>query len=275
MQGFEVAGASVPGTDHTMPGQPGWKNNQDAFSIVQTDTMLAAVVCDGCGSAARSEVGAQLAAAFTTRTLARLVDEGFSLETVLTRTADRLTGFISTIAHAMVGSFIADIERHFLFTTIGVVMTPERTAVFALGDGVYAVNGEVAVIEPYAHNAPPYIGYRLTGGPTTETQFKACVDLPTSAITSLLIGSDGVGDLIKAERTRIPGTEEEVGALSRLWTDEAFFRNPDALRRHLARINRETVAVVNGNPRIVRGPLRDDTTIIALRRVPIGEKADG
>ena len=49
----------------------------------------------------------------------------------------------------------------------------------------------------------------------------------------------------------------------------------DALRRHLARINRETVAVVNGNPRIVRGPLRDDTTIIALRRVPIGEKADG
>jgi hypothetical protein len=38
---------------------------------------------------------------------------------------------------------------YFLFTIIGVIVTPEETTVFSFGDGVYAMNEDVQVIEQY------------------------------------------------------------------------------------------------------------------------------
>jgi hypothetical protein len=265
MQGFRVAGASVPGTDHIMPGEPGWKNNQDSYAWFRTDNAFVAIVCDGCGSMPQSDVGAQLLATYMARTAVRGVDFGLTPETTLDYLAEHATDFITSIVSMMGGNKVADASRYFLFTTLGVLVTPERTLVFSIGDGVYAVNGEVTVIEQYKNNAPPYIGYRVTGGTgTMDLRFQVRADIPTAEVSSILIGTDGVADLMKVAELPLPGTEEPVGPLSQFWTNEKFFKNADEVRRRLARINRETAVLVNERPRIQRGLLRDDTTIVVL-----------
>jgi len=54
---FDIAAASVIGREHARAG----RNNQDALSLLAQGEVLAAVVADGCGSGAHSEVGAQIA----------------------------------------------------------------------------------------------------------------------------------------------------------------------------------------------------------------------
>jgi hypothetical protein len=269
MKGFQVAGASVPGTDHIMPGEPGWKNNQDAFSSHNSENALVAVVCDGCGSGSQSEVGAQLGAAFTARRLAQFIEAGLTIESALEGTANHLSDLIVSIASAVDGDVRENVGTYFLFTVVGVLVTPERTVVFSLGDGVYAVNGDTSVIAEYAGNAPPYIGYRVTGWSGKELlTFAIRSDLPTSAVSAVLIGTDGAADLIKSQERNIPGTNELVGPLSQFWENDVFFRNSDALRRRLARANRETVS--EDGKRIRRGLLPDDTTLMVVRRSPDG-----
>ena len=55
---FEIAGGSVAGRSHVLAG----KGNQDAYHWSVEERSLVAVVCDGCGSGAESEVGAALGA---------------------------------------------------------------------------------------------------------------------------------------------------------------------------------------------------------------------
>jgi hypothetical protein len=59
-----------------------------------------------------------------------------------------------------------------------------------------------------------------------------------------------------------------VGPLSQFWTDDRYFANPDALRRRLTLINRESVRADFESRRLVRTPglLPDDTTVVVLRR---------
>src|SRR6478736_889725 len=55
---FEIAGGSVSGRSHGLAG----KGNQDAYHWSVEERSLVAVVCDGCGSGAQSEVGAAIGA---------------------------------------------------------------------------------------------------------------------------------------------------------------------------------------------------------------------
>src|SRR5439155_16598404 len=69
---FQLAGATVAGRLHHVSG----RNNQDAFAWAQSPGGLVAVVCDGCGSAPHSEVGAQLGARLVAKTLALQLAQG-------------------------------------------------------------------------------------------------------------------------------------------------------------------------------------------------------
>lgn len=270
MEGFQIAGASVPGMDHIMPGQPGWKNNQDAYAWRQSPNGIVAVVCDGCSSGEYSEVGAELGSRIIVDAAANLLvgregildsEEGSDVfcHDLMEETLDR----VNDIAWKIDASFKANVENYFLFTMLCLVMAPKTTLIISCGDGVYAANGKVSVIGPYPGNAPPYLAYRLIPSDRRVALTRRGV-YATDQINSVLIGSDGVVDLVNASEMTIPGLKEQVGPLSQFWSDDAFFANPDKVRRRLALINRETV--IGGH--LKRGLLRDDTTLIVLRRIP-------
>lgn len=274
MDGFQIAGASVPGMDHIKPGESGWNNNQDAFCWSASPRHLVAVVCDGCSSHARSEVGAGIGAqiivnvasdvllpAVQTSGVAAIAAEAF-LRILMEETLNR----IAIIARSMGGSFKDVIEEQFLFSTIGVIMTPETTFIFSCGDGVYAINGTVTTLGPYPGNEPPYLAYNLAPrAKGASPAFTTELVYSTKAVQSLLIGTDGVTDLINAATLPMPVGGKPVGPLSQFWENNLFFTNPDAVRRKLAKTNCETV--VEGH--IKRGLLRDDTTLVTIRRTPI------
>lgn len=249
---FELAAATVQGREHARAG----RNNQDAFWARASEHGLAAVVTDGCGSGAQSELGAQLGA--------RRVVEG-ALALLGRRVPAASPGFLPLLG-ADVLCFLQALSRELgeraigealLFTVVGAVVTPEHTLVFSAGDGLWALNGEVHRLGPFPNNAPPYLAYGLLK--PGAVSLKAQVLRPTTEVDSLLLGTDGVSDLAGLA---------EVGPLSQFWSEERYFANPDALRRRLALLNRESVRADFPARRLERVPglLADDTTLVVLRR---------
>jgi hypothetical protein len=278
---FQVAGGSVPGTEHTKPGKPGWTNNHDAFCWRESSDSIVAVVCDGCGSGEHSEVGAKISARIFTHFLSEEADRYVkqtsqnperNIEFGWERIKSVVLGQISVLASAMGESFSRTINDYFLFTVVGAVITKRDTFLFSIGDGVFIVNGRVVQLGPFLNNAPPYLAYNLTGSSLTDSQpeflnIRVEPTIPTYQIQSLVIGSDGVLDLINAEGRRLPRREDIVGNISQFWLNDLYFENSDATRRRLAIINREGAEIVFGNSAVVTGGLLpDDTTLIAIRR---------
>lgn len=276
--GVRVVAASVPGTQHTLPGKPLWKNNQDAFHVVERPGVVVGVVADGCSKGAHSEVGATVGARVTACLVAEVAGRtdratgatGPMGDAEWTEIRDALLSKMR-VMHLILGDDEDVVRDCLLFALIGFVVTPEWTTIFRIGDGMDAVNGEVRVTprfevagRPDLENAPPYVMYAVTGSPVTDAspellRFDVRV-FKTSDVRTLLVASDGGEDLLRAEAELFPGTTTEVGPLSQVF-DDAFFDNPDNLRRFLSRMNRETV--VDG--RVHAGLLPDDTTIIAVR----------
>ncbi len=139
MDGFQIAGASVPGMDHIMPGESGWKNNQDSLWWHASPTHLVAVVTDGCSSHSHSEVGATLGARIIVNEAARFLNvpvvQNLGIqETSASAFLEWLTEVpldrISLIAKSVGGDTGFVMEEQFFFSTIGVIVTPHTTAHF-------------------------------------------------------------------------------------------------------------------------------------------------
>lgn len=244
---WQIAGASIPGSDHTMPGKPGWKNNQDALLFYEEEDVIFGIVSDGCGSGKFSEVGAQIGV----RILGKLINDSLSRSKKIDFDCIRmkLLGQISVLASSMGNSFSEIINDYFLFSLVGFVITPDVTTVFYCGDGMYVINGSVTKLGPFPKNAPPYVTYSLTGNqnPTIET-----VTFETKDVNSLAVGTDGT-DFVP----------ELLGELSGWLKTDVLFKNPDVLRRRLALINLEKIE----EGMLTSGPLKDDTTLIIARKL--------
>ncbi|MDO8599746.1 MAG: protein phosphatase 2C domain-containing protein [bacterium] len=281
---FEIAGGSVAGRDHVAAG----RNNQDAFAWHQDDRCTIAVVADGCSEGPHSEVGAQLGVKTLVRALACVPSEEMTAATqpssiggrwpFLNRAHDAVLEAVHAAAVAMSDNLDRSrsraeiIREYFLFTVVGVIITAEQTFIFSIGDGCYAVNSSVQRLGPFPNNAPPYIGYGLIAPTVTANvvfasfmNFQAERRL-TTEVDSLLLGTDGVDDLIAVADRKLPGKDEPVGPLAQFWADDRFFRNPDMVRRRLTLINRESVRAEHGGLVRESGLLRDDTTLITIRR---------
>ncbi|MDY7230229.1 protein phosphatase 2C domain-containing protein [Hyalangium rubrum] len=258
---FDIAAASVMGREHARAG----RNNQDALCVRSRGDVLAAVVTDGCGSAAHSEVGAQLGARCVADVALAVLERGISLEApeFLETVRAEVLGFLSSLTSQLGSSLVGE---HLLFTVVGAVVTPSRTLVFSAGDGLWALNGEVHALGPFPHNAPPYLAYGLLSEGAVPLERQALV--PTEEVVALMLGTDGAVDLGKLTEARVAETEEPVGPLSQYWSNERYFQNPDALRRRLTLLGRESVRADFTARRLVRTPglLADDTTLIVLRR---------
>jgi hypothetical protein len=241
---FVVAGGSVAGRAHLAVG----RGNQDAWAWAATPAALVAVACDGCGSAPHSEVGAQCGARLAVAAALRHLGEGVDPADERLRAAlqAELLGTLGGLARAMGGSFGRTLEDFFLFTLVIAMVTPARTAIVSLGDGLFAVNGVAHRVGPFPNNEPPYLAYALLedGQGARGVRFVVHEARPTSEVRSLVVGTDGAA---------------EVVALDEFWREARYVTNPDMVRRRLAVLRREA----SGVP----GRMADDTTLVVIRRV--------
>ena len=283
---FDVAAGSVIGRDHVGRGNLlTGRNNQDAYYFGGKD-VLVGLVCDGCSQGFHSEVGANIGAYLIGCILESTIATSLLQVQIAHSKKDAIDGYftlirsqvldqIDAVAKSMFSlqgpkTFSEVVGDYFLFTTVGFLATPDVTIIFSIGDGVYCLNGEISRIGPYPNNQPPYLAYGLlsTRMDPQLLQFACQAVIPTSEVQSILIGTDGVDDLIEAEHKKIPGKSEPVGPISQFWLEGRFFR-PDQIRRRLALINSE-VTCVGEQGALIRQPglLRDDTTLVVARRKP-------
>lgn len=284
---FEVALGTIAGQTHQRTS----KNNQDALCCRVAEDTLIAVVCDGCGSHGHSEVGASLGATLVAEVIGRRIADyeqavsgqsGLNppefWEQIRQELLQRLGNVVMALdgdrpCHSSVAHRAGTILDYWLFTIVGVVITPTVTTLFSLGDGTLVLNGEPIGLPAFAYNAPPYLAYGLLSPddvhlPPDALGFQLHRQLPTAAVESLLIGTDGVQDLIAAADKPLPGKSELVGTIAQFWQEDAYFKNPDQVRRRLSLINRDVTKADWQNRTLERhsGLLPDDTTLIAIRR---------
>lgn len=226
---WQVAAGSVAGRGHVLAG----RNNQDAFHWVARGPWLAAVVCDGCSSAPRSEMGAIFGARFAGETLVRRMEAGGdpAAPGFWDQVQADLLAELRWLADALGRGSLGDA---LLFTVVGAVLAPSGAALFSVGDGVFAWNGETSRLGPFPGNEPPYLAYALH-----DPRARLLVHR-TGPVDHLLVGTDGLADF---------------GPLEEFWTDDRTYGNPDRVRRRLALAART-------------GRLHDDATLVVIRRRP-------
>ena len=270
MEGFELAAGTIRGREHALSN----KNNQDAYHLIAEPDLLVAVVCDGCGDPTSkfSEMGAILGSQLIAETITRTAKLGyFSNQSFW----DHFVRYpvleqLKALVYQM-GSIPKEvINQNFLFTTVVALVTPEVAVFATIGDGVIIINGEEEVFG-YPNNAPPYLGYGLMETNLHQGLFHFQIRkvIPTENLESFLIGSDGVGDLIKSHSKKLPGKQEEVGGISQFWIEDRYFANPDGIKQRLTLIN-QSAQKINWEERRVEkenGYLKDDTTLVVGRRV--------
>jgi hypothetical protein len=297
MDGFQIAAGSTIGRDHKEKGL----NNQDYFFIGTNDDLIVGIVTDGCGSSPSSEIGAYFGANILGDYLLNKYSK-MLIRSSEVETRDRTEKLFREIKCGVVSSLsrLLDslpytklsekVNEAFLFTLVGFVVTPVVTITFSIGDGYIYLNGECLEIENPAiedeqfQNAPPYISYELLSTTVYPNPIVFTIHhhVPTSEVTSLLIATDGLRDIIRNENSLIPGQKKLVGPVSQFWTEDTYFKLKTGLHRQLTVINRDRYRAAlitksaqlgpqtytNYEAHLVKhlGHLCDDTTIISIRK---------
>jgi hypothetical protein len=237
-----ATGAAVIGARHLRTA----RNGQDAAAVWVGEGAGAVVVCDGCGSGGSSEVGARLGAQLVMAALAQRLATGSPADPALwAAVRDEVVDRLGALASAMHGDFAQIVHEHFLFTVVAAAVAVDDAAVWAIGDGAYAIDGRTQVLGPFAENQPPYLAYDLVGmGQPAHV-------VTTSAVRggAITVATDGVAE-IGLEAIAI----------------EKSLAHPDALRRRLAVLARGTERIEWDARRVVRAPavLQDDGAVAIL-----------
>jgi hypothetical protein len=243
---WQLATAAVTGARHLRAA----RNGQDAVSAWLGDDAAAVVVCDGCGSGASSELGALLGARLVMGALARRLARGAAAgdEATWRGVRDEVAGELAQVLERLGGDRDEALGDALLFTIVAAAVTRDEVAVWALGDGAYALIGaspRVRVLGPFADNAPPYLAYDLVGD-AREARLEV---VSATSCTGVVVATDGASDL-----------SEPLEGLAALM-------KPDALRRKLAVLARSDEQIDWDERRVVRTPavLQDDCAVAALR----------
>lgn len=237
MNTINAIAASVTGARHLRTA----RNGQDAGAAWIGDEAAAVVVCDGCSAGASSEVGARLGASLVVRAIAAGLCSGRRPSELWDEVRREVVGALARLLEHLDDRALHD---HLLFTIVAAAATRSEAAVWALGDGAYAVGAEVRVLGPFEANQPPYLAYDLIGEPRPAR-------LETTGCDSIVVATDGALEL-ELDRFAAP----------------RFVEHPDALRRELAILARADERIDWERRRIERMPaaLQDDCAIGVVRR---------
>ncbi len=238
----KAAAATVRGRDHGLA----LRNNQDGLAV-RRGAVTVAVVTDGCSSGAANEAGAKLGAEVLANAVFALASQGLDGQLAV-RATDRLFAWLYESARALAPDghgLPAVVERFFLFSFLCAVMDRDGGLVFGLGDGVWATDGALCVLDPGPENAPPYLGYRaLPHASVSSTPAAEPVVHFRGPARSLLVATDG-----------LLGALAHEPELTRTWASEPrVFGNPAHLGRQLNVLAEQ------------KKWLRDDTTVALLER---------
>ncbi len=258
---IELAGAAVIGSAHRRVDRP----CQDAVATARGAACAVAVVADGCGSGAHSELGARLGARLLAASLVARLDAGADVEAAATweAAADDVLGHVRALVDAFGGDPARAIVDHFLFTLVAAAVTPAGAAAWLLGDGVVAIDGAVRVFDAGDDNAPPYLAYRLTAAAPARPGELLVAPRGARAIT---VATDGAAALLRHAGDDLPGGRGRVLDLAALAAEDRLFTHPDALRRRLAVAGADVVELDDAGAPVRRpGLLSDDAAIAALR----------
>ncbi len=240
---IRATGAAVTGARHLRTA----RNGQDAVAVWIGERQGAVVVCDGCGSGGSSEVGARLGAQLVVALLARELVAGASPAepTMWTRVRADVAARIGELAAAMPGERAQIIHEHFLFTVVAAAVAGDSAAVWAIGDGAYAIGARTRELGPFADNQPPYLAYDLLEMP----QVAHHEVISAAGGGTIVVATDGVAEL-------------GLDAIS----IERSLAHPDALRRRLAVLARGSENIEWETRRVVRAPapLQDDGAVAIL-----------
>lgn len=260
------------------------KNNQDAFKFYQGENLVAAVVCDGCGSGKHSEVGATMGARCLLQALVgwsngfdwAYTDSEKGGKHVIRQAQSDMLRVIDQTVLSLAGTNPNErariIEHYFLFTVVGVLILPKYTFVFSLGDGLFSVNGKLTVLEPEAGNEPVYLAYNLTKTTLKDQnpeKLRFSVQAyHTQQVESIVLASDGAIRIHQRQTDLVPNGADYVKSLEQ-FVEPDMFKNDDNVRRRLAIINKSGQKVDWQKQQITKyhGILNDDTTIVAIRRI--------
>lgn len=243
----ELAVGSVAGARHRRLGRP----NQDAVSAVRAPGGVALAVCDGCGSGARSEIGAALGARLWTAAIAERLADGAPLTAEdFDRLAATVLARLAVVADALGGDRGALTRDHLLFTSVCAAITETQVAVVAIGDGVVVLGDVVHELGPFADNQPPYLTEAWFGVARTPAVWLRA----RSELEGIVLATDGAAALGRAD-------------LLDLTTGDGIYRNPRALTRRLNLLAEDRVEIDWAAHRSARRTalLDDDTTIACAR----------
>jgi hypothetical protein len=262
---FSVVLGTVTGREHRRLG----RNNQDAVAVAHADGLLVVALADGCSAGARSEVGAELSVRWVTERLPALYEaSGRRLGPELVeRVCDGLTGFLGVMAalsgvehdHGGAPPPLRQIADLLLATLLVAAVDKASAVIFGVGDGVAFVNGVRRSPAEAPERAPAYLAYRLLGAGAFESEASPdCAPRlhwagPAQDLHSVVLGTDGVHDLLRAEGHPLPDGSTWRG-LEELLADPHLLTNRSLVQKRLR--------VLGDLP----GLLPDDTTLALLRR---------
>lgn len=278
---FFLAGGTTTGLDHLV-GEYQGSGNQDAWGrreILDDQGRFLGIVgitCDGCGSTPDSATGSRAAVRLTLNIGEALfkrdpfpTPEEFA-EALELQLLEKIRALALPLASD--GNDLDEvIYTSYLFTMIVAVVTPTWTAVIASGDGVYAVNGNWKVLEPFEDNHPQYLAYKLMRG--VEDKYKAVKLRPiytsdTKTISSIVIGTDGFGPAVRSKQG-IEGFRPQS-----LWLDPAYRDDLkvgfDLVNLNTPRRELRATSKADGSIRVElderEGVFHDDCTVLSIVR---------
>jgi hypothetical protein len=270
---IQVVRGNIIGREHRLDG----KNCQDADAIIQTQDRFVSVVADGCGGTAQSEYGAIFGANVIAKTIYDLSlkvhpdreTDVFKGRNFWSRVEQDALAQMRTNVLLLGGEFQGTVMRYFLFTSLGILITPNTSTFFSIGDGNFYINGERIQLGPYPDNAPPYLAYRLlTEGANFLPDFQFKIDrvMKTSELNTFLIGSDGVNYIADNENSTLPGRSDMVGPMQQFWQDQ-ILGNPVGVELRLRLMGEDRLRIDWENQKLMKFPgiLGDDVTIVAGR----------
>ncbi len=244
MNTISIGAAAVIGARHLRVA----RNGQDAAATWAGDGAAAIVVCDGCSAGASSEVGARLGAQLVVAGIGAALTANIRPSQLWPGVREQLVTTLGRLVEAMPGDRTQTVHDHFLFTIVAAAWRGDEVAVWALGDGGYALGDRTCVLGPFADNQPPYAGYDLLGAPQ-----RAHLEVADARCGSVIVATDGAAELGLAG-----------------FTAARLLAHPDALRRQLALLARTSERIDWTERRIDRQPaaLQDDGAVAILRWLP-------